>query len=744
MGSFSVINLLSSIGKALASRTTLGLVLLAILVGLRIWEPHWLEELRLRSFDIYQKVSPRKDAESPVVIVDIDEDSLSAYGQWPWPRTVLADLVNRLYEWQVAGIAFDVVFAEPDRASPSEAVKNFRNLDEGTRELLTNLPSNDELFAKVIGEGKVVLGQSGTYAMNARSAANLPETGFATLGPDPRPYLVGFPHLLRNLPDLEQAAAGRGLFSILPERDGIVRRVPVVMTADDKLVPALTIELLRVLTGSGAILIRSDEAGVHSVAVPGLELPTDENGRIWVHYRRHDQNLYVSAKDVVEGKVAPERFAGKLALVGTSAIGLLDVKTTPVSRTMPGVEIHAQLLESALSDSMLSRPNYAIAVEMVIAVLAGVALAIAAPVTSALTLFAAVLFVAATVISVSWVAYTRYRMLFDASFPLTATLSVYMSMVVIGYVREQLDRRRIRHAFAQYLSPTLVERLAKSRKELVLGGEDRVMTVLFSDVRGFTTIAETYKDNPNGLTLLMNRFLTPLTNAIIARNGTIDKYIGDAIMAFWNAPLDDASHEKDACDAALDMLARVDVLNREREREAADNNIAFTPIMMGIGINSGRCTVGNMGSDLRFQYTVMGDTVNLASRIESLTRQYNLSILIGSRTAAAVREQFALLEIDSVRVKGKTEPEVIYTVLGRADVAQSAEFCSLQSHWGSLLAFYRNQDWTGALKGIEECRSACKSFGLSGLLDTFSRRIRHLHEDPPGADWDGVFTAESK
>ncbi len=343
-------SILLKIGQALASRRTFGLVLLVGLFLLRVWEPHWLEELRLRSFDVYQKISPRQQSESPVVIVDIDEDSLSVYGQWPWPRTLLADLLARLYEWQVAAIAFDVVFAEPDRASPSEAVKNFRNLDEGTRELLAHLPSNDEVFAKVIAEGKVVLGQAGTIGSNTRYAGKYPETGVATMGPDPRRYLVGFPHLLRNLPALEQAAAGRGLFSILPEPDGIVRRVPIVMKAGDEIVPALSLDLLRVVTGSSAILIRTDEAGVSNVAVPGLVLPTDRNGRIWVHFNRHDKARYVSAKDILEGKAAPERFAGKLALLGTSAIGLLDVKTTPVSAAMPGVEVHAQLLEAALTE----------------------------------------------------------------------------------------------------------------------------------------------------------------------------------------------------------------------------------------------------------------------------------------------------------------------------------------------------------------------------------------------------------
>ncbi|MGC2335324.1 MAG: adenylate/guanylate cyclase domain-containing protein, partial [Pseudolabrys sp.] len=655
---------------------------------IRVWDPRPLEELRLRSFDFFQTTSPRDSAVRPVVIVDIDESSLSAFGQWPWPRTILADLLTRLYEWQAAAIAFDVIFPEPDRSSLNEAVKHFRDLDDDTRGRLLHLPSNDEVFAQAIGRGNVVLGQAGINAFHPRSLEKPPETAFATVGPDPSPYLIAFPYILRNLPKLEQAAVGHGLISIRTERDGMVRRVPIVMQAEDKIVPALTLDLLRVATGSSTIMIRTDESGIQSVAVPGLELPTDRNGRIWVYFGPHDKARFVSAKDVVEGNVAPEIFAGKLVLVGTSAIGLLDVKTTPVLSAMPGVEVHAQLLEAALTNSLLVAPSYAIVVEMIGALIGGGVLALLAPAASVLMLFASAALAAAAFVAASWILFSRYQMLFDATFPLIATLSVYMSMVLMGYFREQLDRRRIRSAFAQYLSPTLVEQLANSPQRLVLGGEERVITVLFSDVRGFTTIAETYKDNPHGLTTLMNRFLTPLTNAIMARNGTIDKYMGDAVMAFWNAPLDDPAHESDACHAALDMLERVDALNQEREREASTSGTRFVPIKIGIGINTGRCTVGNMGSDLRFQYTVMGDSVNLASRLEGQTKAYGLPILIGSRTAAAVAEQFALLEIDSIRVKGKTEAEVIYAIVGRADVAASPEFRSLQDHWAMLRVCY--------------------------------------------------------
>ena len=732
------------LAQMLASRRTFGLVLLTVLIPIRIWDPYPLEELRLRGFDLYQNIKPRASTANPVVIVDIDESSVSTLGQWPWPRTVLVDLLTRIFEMQAVVVGFDVVFPEPDRASPREAVKHFRHIDQGMRELLAHLPGNDNLFAQAIGAGRVVLGQSGTHTFAMHAPGLRPETGVATLGPDPGPYLIEFPHLLRNLPELEQAAAGRGLFSIRPERDGIVRRIPIVMRADGKIVPSLALDMLRVATDSGAILIRTDEAGIRSVAVAGLELPTDQNGRVWVYFGPHNPATYVSAKDVLEGNAASDKFDGKLALIGASAIGLADTKTTPVSAAIPGVGVHAQLLESALTDTLLSRPNYAVAIETLGAAATGSVLAFVAPLASALTLLVIAVGSAAVIVAGSWLAFNNFQMLFDATFPLIVIFSVSVSLIMIGYFREQLDRRRIRSAFSHYLSPNLVERLAKSPKQLVLGGEERVMTVLFSDVRSFTTISETYKDNPQGLTRLMNRFLTPVTHAIVTRNGTIDKYIGDAVMAFWNAPLDNPDHEADACHAALDMLDRVDALNNELEREAFAGGPRFVPIKIGIGINTGRCTVGNMGSDLRFQYTVMGDSVNLASRLEGQTKGYGLSIIIGSRTAAAVSGQFALLEIDRIQVKGKTEPELIYTVVGRDDLAKAREFETLQERWSAFLVCYRKQDWRGARKILEESRGDCQRFGIATLIDIYGDRIERLGHEPPRAGWDGVFIADTK
>ena len=735
---------LSPLARIFASRRSLGLAVLAALIAVRMSDPLPFEELRLRTFDLFQTIAPRADGPRPVVIVDIDEASLSAYGQWPWPRTLVADLLARLFEWKSTAVAFDVIFPEPDRTSPQEAMKYFSNIDEATRDRLLKLPSNDDVLAKAIGNGRVVLGQSGTRSINTFASEVLPETGIATLGPDPGPYLIAFPNLLRNLPQLERASAGRGLFTIATERDGMVRRVPLVMKAEGKVVAALSVDLLRVASGAGGVLVRSDQSGVRSVVVSNFEMPTDQNARVWIHFSPHDMTRYVSAKDVINGKASPEQFAGKLVLIGTSAIGLLDLKTTPVHSAMPGVEVHAQLLEAALSKSLLNAPASAMTFELLAAAVAGLTLIVLAPMVSAIALFLMAALAGITILGGSWTLYSGYQTLIDPTFPLIAMLSVYTSVALVGYFREQSDRRRIRSAFSQYLSPSIVEQLANSPQKLVLGGEERNMTVLFSDVRGFTAISETFADDPQGLTALMNRFLTPLTNVIINRNGTIDKYMGDAIMAFWNAPLDDQIHELDACHAALDMIERVDSLNRERERESSEAGAPFVPIKIGIGINTGHCVVGNMGSELRFQYTAMGDAVNLASRLEGQTALHGVPILIGSRTAEAVFAQLALLEVDLIRVKGKTGPEVIYAVVGRTDVAESSDFKSLADTWAKMLVCYRKQDWSGVTEKLEQCRPAIEKFGLGELRNLYKDRTDRFTKTPPPADWDGVFTAETK
>ena len=720
------------------------LLLLAALVAIRIWDPSVLGAVRARTFDFYQMVHPRNAELRPAVVVDIDEQSLNTYGQWPWPRTLIADVITKLTKLGSAAIAFDIIFAEPDRMSPSVAARSFRNLDEQTRAQLEKLPSNDEVFADAIRRSRVVLGESGYYQKTVQAGPPPVTSGFATLGPDPSPYLITFPGIIRNIPVLERAAAGHGLFTIRPELDGIQRRVPMVMKVNGAIESALTLEMLRVATQAGAIRLKTDAAGIVSVAIPGLEIPTDRNGQLWVYFAPHDTARYISVRDLLEGRVAADRVAGKLVLIGTSAVGLRDVKTTPVDPAMSGVEVHAQVLENILSNSTLTYPNYAIAVELAVAVFISITIIALGPILGASMMLVVGAAMATIMGASSWYFFTQQRILLDATFPLLSTFVIYLALIFINYFREQVQRRRIRSAFGQYLAPSLVEQLAHSHESLTLGGEDRNMTILFSDVRGFTTISEIYKDDPQGLTTLMNNFLTPMTNAIIEHNGTIDKYIGDAIMAFWNAPLHDAQHEINACEAAMEMLSRVEALNRQRQQQANESGQRFLPINVGIGLNTGRCVVGNMGSDLRFNYSVLGDSVNLASRLEGQSKSYGVPIIIGSKTAEAVRQVFAVLELDFITVKGKTEPETVYTILGRQEVAVSQHFERLHRAFSEMLARYRQRDFSGAEEAIGRCREAVNGFNLNPLFDLYAERIRNFKENPPSPDWSGAIALDSK
>jgi adenylate cyclase len=731
-------------GRRFGLARGLALMLLVALAALRIADPLPIQELRVRVFDLFQVLAPRQASERPVVIVDIDEKSLKAFGQWPWPRTRVADLITRLTELGSLVIAFDIVFAEPDRLSPGIAADAFRDLDDDTRTKLRALPSNDSVLADALRKSRVVLGESGLPFPVTQPETAQPPIGLATLGGDPRPYLLNFPGLLRNVPVLEQAASGRGLFTIRAEADGIVRRVPIVMQAQGTVMPSLTLEMLRVASGSNTVLIRSDRAGIQSAAVPGFVIPTDRNGQLWIHFSPHDNARYVSASDVLEGQIPADRVARRLVLIGTSAVGLLDSKTTPIDPVMPGVEVHAQVLESVLTQSVLTAPNYAIGVELCAALLLGAAIIWLAPILSPTVLLALGAAIVALIVGASWYFYLQARLLFDFTYPLLSSALVYLTLVFSNYISEQAQRRRIRSAFGQYLSPALVEQLAQSPDKLVLGGEEREMSILFSDVRGFTTISELYKDDPQGLTSLMNSFLTPLTNTIIEHKGTIDKYMGDAVMAFWNAPLDDARHEHHACEAALEMLSRVEKLNLEREQQAGDTGQRFIPIKVGVGINTGRCVVGNMGSDLRFNYSVLGDPVNLASRLEGQSKTYGVPIIIGSRTAAVLRDKFAVLELDCITVKGKTEPESVFTVLGRSDIAGSERFERLHRTVNDLLLRFRKRDFAGAAEAILRCRKLDDGFGLNSLFDLYAERIRLFEQNPPPPDWNGVVVLESK
>jgi adenylate cyclase len=721
------------------------LVAIACMLGLiafRLWDPALLETARLRTFDFYQILKPRERAPLPVVIVDIDERSLREIGQWPWPRSDVADLLRTIGRAGGIAVAFDIIFAEPDRLSPDRFGRSIANLSGEAMAELDRLPNTDGLLAETMGEMRIVVGQA-ARGRDAAEDSQQPGTPVAFLGPDPRSHLITYPGLLRNIEPLDAAASGRGLLSILPDLDSIVRRVALVAAVGDVIHPSLSVELLRIATGGNAVAIKTDAAGVRSVVVGGVEVPTDPRGRIWIHYTPHEKARFVSAVDLMRGSFNVDRIRNHLVLVGTSAIGLLDLKATPIDPAMPGVEVHAQILETILDKSYLVRPNYALGAEIILAIALSLLVVVLAPILGAVPVLILGMAIAAATTGGSWYLYTEHRMLIDVVYPLITSFTAFMILVFVNYRREEVQRQQIRSAFGQYLAPAFVEQIARNPERLSLGGETRKMTVLFSDVRDFTAISESYKSDPQGLTTLMNRFLTPLSDAILRRGGTIDKYMGDAVMAFWNAPLDTPDHAADACAAALEMVRRLAEVNAARLAEDQRAGRAHVPLRIGIGLNTGDCVVGNMGSEFRFDYSVMGDAVNLASRLEGQTKTYGVTIIAGAETARGAADDYAFLEIDRIRVKGKSEPETIHCLAGDAKMRRDPAFLEAKTVFASMLDAYRSRDWSTAAAALTRFAEVAPA-QLSGLVPAYRARLASLSITPPAPGWDGVFTAETK
>ena len=465
---------------------------------------------------------------------------------------------------------------------------------------------------------------------------------------------------------------------------------------------------------------------------------------MYLKFRHFNKSSYIPAWKVLAGDVPQEEIEGRIILVGTSAPGLLDLRATPIETAVPGIDIHAQVLEHLLTGQFLERPDYALALEQFIILALGLMLALILPRVSAPASGIIGLLTIGLVLLGGWAAFHYANLLLDSSYPALALGFMTAAITVYTYHTVERQRSRIRFAFGQYLAPALVENLANSPERLVLGGEEREMTMLLSDVRGFTTICESYKNDQQGVTTLINRLLTPLTNVIISHEGTIDKYMGDAVMAFWNAPLDVPQHELKACAATLEMMDRLAALNRDRQAEANAVGQPFLPMRIGVGLNTGRCLVGNLGSELRFNYSVLGDPVNLAARLEGQTKFYGVPIIIGSKTGEKAKDKFAIIELDLVTVKGKTEPDTIYALLGPQEMLSDDRFQELRKLWSTMLYCYRSRDWEGALEAIELCRSAEHNFGLGAPFDIYLKRIKAFQESAPPADWAGVFVAETK
>jgi adenylate cyclase len=749
--------------RAFSLDRMLGLALLVGLVFLKYWDPYPVEFLRLKVFDFYQQTKPRElppPERKPVTIIDIDEQSLTEIGQWPWPRTTIAKLVQNTMQMGAAVIAFDIVFAEPDRLSLPNIAKTAFGLDKATREKLAKSRSNDAILASVIKRSRVVLGQAGRQ-VKVEGQENRPpvKKTVAVLKSkgalDPKSYLPGFPYMTRNLPILEEAAkgptGGYGMFNAIPDRDGIIRNVPAFFVHDKVIYPSLAAEMMRVVTGKRNIVVKADQAGIQKVGIhKALTVETDQFGRIWPYFSLSDPTKYISAVEVLNGTADPKMMKGKLTIVGTSAVGLKDIRSVPTDPVIPGVEVHAQIVEAAFNKAYLKRPGYFLAGELAFIIVAGILMIVLVPWVGAKWTALLLVVVAGGAGGTSWYMFTEQLHLLDASYSIITVFIIYSTLTYTGYAKEEAQRRQTRDAFSKYLSPDMVSRVAENPDELQLGGDQRDMTLLFCDVRGFTTISEQF--DAVGLTALINKLLTPLTNVILERHGTIDKYMGDCIMAFWNAPLDDDDQEYNGCSSALAMLAEMGPLNDRLEIEAKEEGRKHIPLKVGLGLNTGPCVVGNMGSDMRFDYSVLGDAVNLAARLEGQSKSYGMNVVLGPTTRGAIEDRLATIDLDFIQVKGKTEGTYIYGLMGDEEVRADPKFLEVKKKVEQAMEFYRTQQWDDADYLFKYLRTAGNlenkpwklDVDLDVLCDLYEERIQEYKKSPPAADWDGVFIATTK
>lgn len=701
-----------------------GLVIVVLLTLLRIADPFPVQVLREIAFDFYQRLHPRPQADFPVRVIDIDEAALAEFGQWPWPRDRLAAVTDRLTELGAAAIGFDVLFPEADRMSPSRIAAGLPGVDAAT------LPDYDAIFASALSRSPAILGFSRTPS--GKPLAGGPKGGFAISGPDPSeriPYLTG---TAAPIPILRDAAPGLAALSLNSELSaGAVRRIPMLWTNGSQLFPTLSVEALRLAMGISTVVVFGDTAAegyVDSIRLGDFTVPLTSEGDLWLYYSRPNPDLLVSAADLLgpNYQQLADRIAGNIVLVGTSASGLLDLHNTTLGDNVAGVTIHAQAIEQILSGSYLVRPDWVAGLEIVGFLALGAFMVVVVLLLGPLVGIAAGALSLAAAIGVSWWMFTSRGVMLDPSYPLVGLTLLYLALVFFRFLTTERAKKQIRRAFGYYVAPSLLSEIEKNGDRLKLGGDVRRITVLFSDMRGFTSLSE--KLEPRRILAILNTLFGALGHEIVGRMGTIDKFIGDAIMAFWNAPVDVPDHERKALRAALGMRQKLAELNHTDAFLLKADKAAVQELGIGIGISTGEALVGNMGLETRFDYSALGDTVNVASRVESACKEVGYDILVADPVRLIVSD-FAFLEAGALALKGKAERVVIYLLVGDAELARSGAFSLLKAtHTEALEALRSGRDTRGA---IAEC------LALSAKLEP---GLRKFYELLPGRRMDFVST----
>ena len=733
-------------------RIVLGLAITLFFIGhaARYYEVPIITRLDNIIYDARLQVTMPRGVDESIVILDIDEKSLQEVARWPWPRDVMAGLIEKLFgSYEVAIVAFDVVFAEADYSSGIRVLdqlaqgplKDVPNFLQSYRELRPRL-DNDGLFARAISGKPVVLGYYLNSDRDAKRIAAIPEPVLpkGTFQGRNIPFTtwVGYGG---NLAQFTNNAASAGHINPITDPDGVLRRVPMLAELDGEYYEALSLAVVRTVLGFPKVepgyapdrFLQRGYTGLEWLQVGPLAIPVDETASALIPYRGHKGSFaYVSLADVLADRVPPERLKGRIALVGTTAPGLLDLRSTPVDNVYPGVEVHANLIAGMLDRKIKLKPPYMLGAEVVLLLLGGVTLSLVipmlAPLWATLATLAGVLAIAGLNVEI----WTEADMVLPLAASLLMTISLYTVNMAYGYFVEARSKRQFTELFGQYVPPELVDRMARDPQKYNMEPRAAELTILFSDVRGFTSISEALK--PEELREYINAYLTDMSGIIRGRHrGTLDKYIGDAIMAFWGAPVDDAQHARNGVLAALDMQKERHILNQKFAARG------WPTLKIGVGVNTGNVRVGDMGSQVRRAYTVIGDPVNVASRLEGRTKGYGVGILVGEATRSQVKD-VVFREVDRIRVKGKDEAVTIYEPLGLEGELERKALDELKL-WNQALRAYRAQQWDQVevgLLNLQRMNPEC------ALYQMYVEKVAQKRRDPPPPDWDGVSVFDEK
>ena len=721
-----------------------GIVSSLFMATLYIVQPNVLSFLDFKIYDHLLRSQHTTKTSGVPVIVDIDEKSLARLGQWPWPRYRLALLLEKIHAAGALSVGLDILLAEPDRTSPARLRKQIKQellVDVEFQGLPPALEDNDLLLANVLTGKPYVLG---FYFSFSKDEADRQIQGWDCLIQPAQVALLEAPEAMAPagalhsafsvvcpLPELTQAASATGFFNATPDRDGIMRRVALLINYKGQLYPCLALSTLMEAKGERNILLKLDTQGAESLRYAGATIPVDRAGQMLLNFRGPPGAFpYISASDVIDGTVGPEKLKDKIVFIGTSAAGLQDLRATPYSAVYPGVEAHATIVDNILTNEFISVPDYAPAVELLGTILAGISITLLVTWARAVWLVLPLAAMALGMWQGSAYMMSHLRVYISPLYAYIILGANFTLLTMLKFWREEKQKKFIHGAFSHYLAPAVIKQIYDSPESLSLQGQEKEVTIMFSDVRGFTTMSE--KLTPTQVTDLLHDYLTPMTRIITSNLGTLDKFIGDAIMAFWNAPVDVPGHQKKAMASALQMLDHIHVLNEGFKVKFGQT------IRIGVGLHCGCVRVGNMGSADLFDYTIIGDNVNLASRMESLTKYYGQVLLVSQAMKEACGDEYAYVEMDRVRVKGKSEPITIFTAMTfDARAARDEDFLRYEK----ALALYKDMRFSEAAGIFARLQSKSFEEVLCGM---YEERCRHLMEEPPGGSWDGVYTHKTK